>query len=218
VAVKALVATRLGPEWVIPTLWHGDCLPTVAPWPTPFVVKTRHGCNQTLIVRSDFANWQDIRRRAHRWATRGYGRWLDEWLYRHIPHGILVEPYVGEGPCLPIDYKFYVFAGRVAYVQVHLGRGSRHRWLIFDRDWHRVSSPTADADPAPPQSLARMIAAAETLGEGFDFARVDLYEIGGQPLFGEVTFYPGSGLDPFDPVTLDTDMGAHWLSAASEPG
>lgn len=215
VAVKALVAERLGPEWVIPTLWHGDALPVAAPWPMPFVVKARHGCNQTLIVRSPFVDWHAIRRRAERWTMKPYGRWLDEWLYRHIPPGLLVEPFVGEGGQLPIDYKFYVFAGRVEYVQVHLGRGERHRWLVFDRDWRRVSSPTADADPAAPTSLARMIVAAETLATGFDFARVDLYEVGGRPLFGEVTFYPGSGLDRFDPVSLDTQMGAHWLRAAA---
>ena len=62
-----------------------------------------------------------------------------------------------------------------------------------------------------------MIDAAELLGEGFDFARVDLYEIAGRPMFGEVTFYPGSGLDPFDPIALDTEMGARWLDAAAMP-
>jgi len=213
VAVKALVADRLGPDWVIPTLWHGDRLPRFAPWPMPFVVKSRHGCNQTLIVRNEFTDWQAIRRRARRWAAKPYGRWLDEWLYAHIPRGILVEPFIGDGDQLPIDYKFYVFAGHVEYIQVHLGRGSRHRWLVYDRDWQRVSARADAAAPPPPVTLDRMIAAAETLGQGFDFARVDLYEVAGRPLFGEVTFYPGSGLDPFDPVSLDTEMGAHWLRA-----
>ena len=214
--MKALVADRLGVEWVIPTLWHGERLPATAPWPTPFVVKARHGCNQTLIVHNALNHWQDVRRRTDRWSDRPYGVWLDEWLYRHIPRGLLVEPYMGVGDRLPIDYKFYVFAGRVEYVQVHLARGERHRWLVLDRDWRRVSSPTDDPDPPMPASLSRMIAAAETLASGFDFARVDLYEIAERPMFGEVTFYPGSGLDPFDPVSLDAQMGAHWLRAAMD--
>lgn len=216
VAIKALVAERLGPDWVIPTLWHGDRLPVVAPWPMPFVVKARHGCNQTIVVRGDFVNWQAIRQRARRWTRKPYGRWLDEWLYRHIPPGLIVEPFIGEDDRLPVDYKFYVFAGRVEYVQVHLGRGHRHRWLVFDTAWNRVSSPTGDPDPVPPRSLDRMIAAAAIMAAGFDFARVDFYEVAGQPLFGEVTFYPGSGLDPFDPVSLDDQMGAHWLRARAE--
>ena len=85
---------------------------------------------------------------------------------------------------------------------------------MFDRDWHRVSSPTADIDPHPPASLARMIEGAETLGAGFDFVRIDVYECGGLPRFGEMTFYPGSGLDPFDPPILDLVMGSLWLGTS----
>ena len=52
----------------------------------------------------------------------------------------------------------------------------------------------------------------------FDFARIDFYEIAGEPKFGEVTFYPGSGLDPFDPLELDSEIGALWLAGlASRP-
>lgn len=210
---KAIAAERIGADWVIPTLWHGSDLPERPQWPKPFVVKSRHGCNQTAFVRTGAEDWAAIRARARRWMQRDYGSWLDEWLYPHIPRGILVEPFVGSGPELPIDYKCYVFGGRVEFVQVHLDRGGRHRWIVLDRAWKRVSAPTSDPDPVRPTSLERMIEAAEELGRGLDFVRVDLYEIDGRPLFGEMTFYPGSGLDPFDPVSLDALMGAHWLRA-----
>jgi len=42
--------------------------------------------------------------------------------------------------------------------------------------------------------------------------RVDFYEIDGHPRFGEMTFYPGSGLDPFDPPALDAMLGDRWLN------
>ena len=58
-----------------------------------------------------------------------------------------------------------------------------------------------------------MIEAAETLGQGFDFVRVDFYEIDGAPRFGEMTFYPGSGLDPFDPPEIDLILGRLWAEA-----
>ena len=210
VVAKEIVAERIGAEWVTPTLWHGTELPAQPEWPAPFVVKSRHGCNQYAFVFGTCANWSAVRRKAKRWMKRDYGFWLDEWLYNHIPHGILIEPFIGEAKALPIDYKFYVFGGRVKYVQVHLGRGGRHRWIVFDRAWQRVSAITADADPSPPKTLARMIEAAEELARGFDFVRVDLYEVSGKPLFGEMTFYPGSGLDPFSPVSLDQMIGGHW--------
>lgn len=213
VAVKAFVAERLGAEWVIPTLWHGDTLPARPPWAYPFVVKARHGCNQNSFVRSAATDWNRLRERARGWTRRGYGWWLDEWLYQEVPRGLLVEPLVGDGPELPTDYKFYVFGGRVEYIQVHLGRGRRHRWIVLDREWHRVSTPTWDADPPRPHAFAAMLDAAEVLARDFHFVRVDLYEVAGRPLFGELTFYPGSGLDRFDPVSLDRAMGDHWRAA-----
>lgn len=216
VAVKAWVAARLGPSWVIPTLWNGTTLPTEAAWPLPFVVKARHGCNQTRFMFDGKADWRGIRRDAERWMKSQYGSWLSEWLYQDIPRGLLVEPYVGDGPTLPVDYKFYVFGGQVEYVQVHLGRGGKHRWMVLDRDWHRLSTPTGDAAPARPSALTKMISAAETLGQGFNFVRVDLYDGVKSPLFGEMTFYPGSGLDRFDPVSLDARMGRSWRAALSK--
>jgi hypothetical protein len=213
VRAKIFAAERLGPDWIIPTLWHGTALPAAPAWPAPFVVKSRHGCNQRAFVRTGTEDWQAIRRLAARWMATSYGGWLDEWAYSQIPRGILVEPFVGEHGTLPVDWKIYVFGGRACFVQVHLERETHHRWIVMDRNWDRVSAPTRDADPAPPSSLSRMLEAAETLATGFDFVRVDFYEIVGKSLFGEMTFYPGSGLDPFDPVGLDGVMGEAWLRA-----
>jgi TupA-like ATPgrasp len=213
VAVKKVVAERIGSDWVIPTLWHGEELPRKPEWPLPFVLKARHGCNQSAFVHTEPANWDRIRRKAARWLSKEYGFWLDEWLYSQIPRGLIAEPFVGNGRILPVDYKFYVFGGRVEFVQVHLDRGGRHRWMLFDRQWHRVSSPTADPDMVPPANLTKMIEAAEDLGRTLDFVRVDLYEVDSKPLFGEMTFYPGSGLDRFDPVSLDRVIGAYWTRA-----
>ncbi len=208
---KHFVAERLGPEWVTSTLWTGSLLPATPPWPRPFVVKSRHGCNQRRFVRSGEEDWAAIRKAAARWMRREYGFWLDEWGYRGIPRGLLVEPFIGEDLVLPLDYKVFVFHGHAAFIQVHLGREDNHRWLVFDRNWRRVSRRTEDPDPEPPVSLARMIDGAEILGRGFDFVRVDFYEIAGQPRFGELTFYPGSGLESVDPPELDEAMGSLWL-------
>lgn len=213
VAVKDHVAALLGPEWVIPTIWSGSDLPDAPPCAVPYVVKARHGSNQSIYVRDAAADWPKIRVRAAAWMRRHYGTLLDEWLYSHIPLGLMVEPFIGENGQLPIDYKIFVFGGRATHVQVHLEREKRHRWIVFDRTWNRVSSPSDDQDPDCPSSLSRMLDAAETLARGFDFVRCDFYEIAGKPLFGEMTFYPGSGLDKFNPVRLDSVFGELWLAA-----
>jgi hypothetical protein len=209
---KRLAARLLGEEFVVPTLWEGEVLPEVAPWPVPFVVKANHGCGQWRVVR-DPADYRRVRHQSPRWLARHYGAWLDEWHYRAARRTILVEAYVGSGPTLPVDYKVYVFGGRAVMVQVHEGRGGNHFWRQFDRDWQPLSHHAGTA--APPASLAIMLAAAETLAGEADFLRVDFYEVDGRPLFGEFCLYPGSGLDPFNPVELDQWLGGYW-SATGE--
>jgi hypothetical protein len=42
------------------------------------------------------------------------------------------------------------------------------------------------------------------------FVRVDFYEIKASPLFGEMTYYPGSGCERFDPPEFDRNVGRLW--------
>ena len=207
---KAIAEARLGRARSIPTLWLGEVLPEVAPWSMPFIVKANHGCGQFVVVRCA-ADYARAREAAMGWIKRAYGGWLDEWHYGAARRLVLVEPYIG-GAELPIDYKVYVFGGRAALVQVHEGRGARHRWSQFDLDWRPLSTdPIAVEAPA---CLPEMIAAAEAMGEGEAFVRVDFYCEGGALKFGEYCLYPGSGLDPFTPDALDVELGALWSRAA----
>ena len=44
--------------------------------------------------------------------------------------------------------------------------------------------------------------------EDFPFARIDLYNINGQIIFGEITFYPWGGYVTYIPDSFDYDLGA----------
>ena len=203
----------IAPGLSVPTLWEGVDLPLEPPAPLPLVVKANHGCNQYRIIRT-IADWDEARRLAPGWLTRTYGFWLDEWHYTAARPLLLVEPFLGgEGAPLPLDYKVYVFGGRAEVVQLHAGRGVCHRWTQFDREWSALSS---DPLPAPPPShLAEMLEQAERLAVGFDFLRVDFYEVEGRLWFGEFCLFPGSGLDPFQPDSLDARLGVCWSAVRS---
>jgi hypothetical protein len=223
IAVKGHVARRLGDDWVIPTLWHGTDLPETRDWPLPFVLKSSHGCCQCAFVRTGEEDWPAIRRRAHGWLKHRYGGILDEWLYSELDPALLVEPFIGCEGDLPVDYKFFVFGGRAEFIQVDTDREHDHKRVIFDRRWRplpcELQFPVERRELRRPASLQRMIEAAETLGRGFDFVRVDLYEVEERPMFGELSFYPGSGLDRFRPAHFDALFGDLWLQARSlSPG
>ena len=203
---KAVAGTRIGVDHVIPSLWLGKKLPAAPPWPHPFIVKANHGCGQFVVVRGA-ADYRRARILAPLWLARAYGGLLDEWHYGAARRLLLIEPYIG-GAALPLDYKVYVFGGRAEVVQLHVGRGVRHRWSQYDREWAPLS---ADPIAAPPPSLlAAMLAAAEAVAGDTDFLRVDFYFERDRLWFGECCLYPGSGLDPFQPDALDLALGDCW--------
>ncbi len=203
-------ADGLVPGIAVPTLWSGIELPADPPAPLPLVVKANHGCNQYRVIRTE-ADWAEACRAAPGWLAKTYGGWLDEWHYGAARAFLVIEPFLGgEGAPLPLDYKVYVFGGRAEIVQLHAGRGTRHRWTQFDRDWTALSDHPLPA--APPSKLAEMLDAAERLAAGHDFLRVDFYEVEGRLWFGEFCLFPGSGLDPFHPASLDDRLGACWAA------
>lgn len=211
-AAKSLARDVLGTEFVIPTLWHGDELPSTPPWPMPFIVKANHGCQQFVVVRCE-EDWQRARWNAPRWLRSAYGRWLDEWHYGRARRTILVEPFIGPAEGLPVDYKVYVFGGVARFVQVHVGRGKDHRWVQFDRRWQRVSDGSDNI--VAPSKLHEMLSAAEEMAGCRDHLRVDFYEVNGRLWFGETCLFPGSGLDRFAPLSLDKTFGDFWTDGAN---
>lgn len=216
VAVKAFVEERLGADFVTPTLAVGKALPPIEHrnWPIPYVIKSNHGSGGNIFVHSPAdEDWPAIERETKRWMTSRYRPHVREEHYYDIEPQILVEPYIGQdGP--PIDYKFFVFGDRTAFILVYTGRGSDLRIQAFDRDWNllpcRYHKDPPETPPAMPQSFVEMRAAAEKLGSEFSFVRVDFYEVDGRPRFGEMTFTPGSGFRRYECAGFDLTYGALW--------
>lgn len=223
-AVKDYIAEILGNDWVVPTLWVGKELPPLKDrdWEVPFVIKTTHSSGTNIFIRdqSDL-QWDVIEKKVQLWLS-GSGQTpghLAEYHYKKIPPRVIIEPYIGRGRTLPVDYKFFCFDGHVALIQVDLGRSEQHTRALFDTEWNRLEarlkypSPPTTMDIPRPETFAELLDAAKLISKGFDFVRVDFYEFDGQPLVGELTFFPGSGFERFYPRSLDIDLGKRWVTS-----
>jgi hypothetical protein len=217
ILVKDFVKEKLGSEWVTPTLWHGEHLPPLKQrsWPLPFVIKASNGCGWNIFVRQESdLNWSRIESLVVEWRRAPFGADMGEWLYGQIRPALLVEPFIGECSGLPVDYKLWTFFGKVKIIEVVTDRERKLKSTMFDMNWDRMPFCHGyDSDPHDiprPVSLDNMIRAAEILAEDFPFVRVDFYEVGNQPKFGEMSFYPGSGFDRFDPPEWDAKIGELW--------
>lgn len=217
VAVKALIREIIGDGWVIPTLYWGGELPprSKRTWKPPYVIKANHGSGTNIFVRSEQdAKWGEIDKEISRWLRHGHPTAYNEWPYRAIKPMVLVEPMISTVP--PKDYKLFVFGGKVAFIQVDTDRFTVHKRVFFDQEWQRLpfelEFPLEEDEVERPLNLRRMIEAAEKIAKQFPFARVDFYEVDQKPYFGEVTFFPGSGVERFRPSDWDFEIGRRWPS------
>lgn len=224
VAVKDEVARLIGRDHVIPTLWTGE-RPDDIPFddiPPPYVIKVNHGIGHHIFIRrrADI-DAKKIRAHLKRQLRHSYGRDTRQWAYAGIPRRILIERMLEVGGEIPEDYKFFVYHGRVHFIQVEVNRFSRHEAAFFDRTWTKLPGTKVEPDIGKPilkpSHLAEMIAVAEKIGSIFDFVSVDLYCVCGNVYFGETTFYPGSIYLRMGPASWDQMFGEPWLLAKADP-
>jgi hypothetical protein len=222
VKAKQIVAKRFGEKYIIPTLAvyeSADALDFSRPplSQPPYVLKTNHGSGLNIFVRQKPENPEEIRAKLAAFLKIDYENILEEWAYASVERRILVEPLIETPQGYIPDYKFHVFNGKVFAVELVIDRFGGYWINLFDRDWRRLDirkyakrPPFAGEVPAPP-ALAEMIKLAEGLAADFPYVRVDLYDINGAVKFGEMTFYPGSGYDRFEPPEWDEKFGRLWI-------
>jgi hypothetical protein len=216
ILVKEFVRDSLGEDWIIPTVWSGKVLPPLdhRNWEPPYVLKANHGSGWNIFVYSKTPDWESIEKISAKWTSLKYKPYSGQWAYLEVEPALLVEGYIGNISQLPVDYKLFVFSGKVQFIQVDTDRRSQHQRVFFDRAWRRqdftIAFPTDPREISPPHSVERMIWAAERISHEFLFVRVDFYEINGQPKFGEMTFYPESGLFRVSPLEYDRKLGGLW--------
>lgn len=215
ITVKDFVRAKLGDEWLIPTLWTGKELPSTPPWEPPFIVKANHGSGWAAPFRPGDTHWPSLVEKAEGWLRTPYSPHMREWHYARIEPCLLVEPFIGDASSFPVEYKFLTFNGRVEFIQCLARTGLKtFKTAHYNRDWERQPfgsrNPIAEPGPARPASLDAMLAAAERLAEGFDYVRLDFYEVDGKPKFSEMTFFPGSGFVTPIAARQDVWLGEVW--------
>ena len=111
------------------------------------------------------------------------------------------------------DYKFFCFNGKVKCFKIDFGRFVEHHANYYSPEGELLPFGEEGLEPDPshieimPENLNKMIAIAEQLSDGFKFLRVDLYNVKGKIYFGELTFYPASGIGAFVPKCWDEKLG-----------
>ena len=102
------------------------------------------------------------------------------------------------------------FNGEPKYLQINNDKDGMHYVDFYDINWNKVNFTYKNyiqSDhvlPLPPQ-FDEMKELARELSAPFPYVRVDFYNPPNQIIFGELTFFPGSGLLPLVPVENNYD-------------
>ena len=215
--VRDIIKKLIGEKHLIPL--HFQCKTADGldsfKWPNePIIIKTNHASGQVFILKSEkqFVDEIDkIKKQLTKQLNYNFYHAQREWQYKNISPCIIVEKLLlMNANKIPNDYKFHCFNGKAKFIQVDSERFTEHRRIIYDTNWQEQKLewrfPKANPTAAPP-TLNKMIQLAEKLAAQFSYVRVDLYEVNNQIYFGELTFTPAAGLEPFHPEAIDKEWG-----------
>lgn len=225
-AVKKYVAEKIGEQYIIPTLgvWeHFDEI-DFDKLPNQFVLKCTHDSGSTVVVPDKSAmDMIAAREKLENGLRHNYYYHSYEWPYKSVMPRIIAEKFMYDenNPTADkadiTDYKFMCFNGKVRCIFTCTDRHSDDglKVTFFDNDWNQLPFerhyPAAEEGSiSKPVNFELMKSLAEKLAIGIFFVRVDFYEINNQIYFGELTFYPGAGMEEFYPEKYDRILG-DWI-------
>jgi len=209
------VRKKIGAEYLIPLLaaWESADAIDFEGLPERFVLKASHGSGWNILCR-DKSRFDTIsaRKKLAHWLDSDFSKVGREWSYSNPVPRIVGEDFLsdtnGEPPW---DYKFFCYHGEPRFVQVDCARFQSHTRALYDTAWTRIPCRLEYAlqktNSPPPPGLQGMLHLAAKLSEPFPFVRVDLFNLGGKIFFGELTFYPGKGVERFHPGKFDRIFG-----------
>jgi hypothetical protein len=192
--------------------------------PSKFVAKTIGGSggkNVLIVRKKDLKAWPAQSSLLNRWSNTIAADFGREWAYngiktnRIIVEELLEDPNNADGSI--DDFKFMCFNGKFKCLWIDKGRYSDHHRGFWDENLNFLEGVCSDHDtfsvpPQLPDNIKEMARVAEKLSEDFPYSRIDLYNIQGRIVFGEITFYPWSGYVKFTPDEFDYQLGSYFTT------
>lgn len=188
--------------------------------PDKFVLKLSNGCKANLICRDKSKlNSEKIKRDFKVYVSEVKANSGREWPYTKSKPVIVAEKLLEDEAHINNavnDYKIFCYGGKPTYIICVSDRYTdKCNHLVYDTSWKKISvsfeNSRKDEDEPKPENLTQMLEIAAKLSKDFPFARIDLYNINGKIIFGEITFYPWSGYMEFCPDEFDFVLGEHFV-------
>lgn len=182
--------------------------------PNSFVLKLNTGSGYNIVCRDkDTFDKKQATKQLNKWMRQHYGRlFAEQGIYSKIKKLIVAEKYIeafNHGS--PDDYKFFCSYGDVKFLFVASGRAENEtKFDYYTPDWKWINVRNVFPNNGPvdkPKNYDVMLKYASILSKRFPLVRVDMYNIDGEIIFGEMTFTHFGCIAPFTPDSFDFDFG-----------
>ena len=193
--------------------------------PNSFVLKCTHGSHMNIIVKDKTvlskAKIRKYKKQLNKWLRTDYTFYVSlETQYLGIKPRIIIEKFLDE-MIDARDYKFLCFKGKSPFFWINENaadlNGKEHTTTTFNRNCRvadfnmNMNHSKNISDYSLPNNINDMIDIAEKLSDDFLCVRIDLYNVNGKILFGEMTFNSAAGYDVPNPVEYDLELGKYVL-------
>lgn len=229
VAVRDFIANTLGDEYLIPLIgvWETPDEIDFATLPRQFVLKCNHNSGTGMCICKDkfSISEEKVKEDLHKGLKEDYFYFGREWPYKFVKRKIICEQFmVDESGTELKDYKVMCFNGEPKLIELHMGRFTDHQTQDFyDTNWNKTDITqggisvygTSTSDVPKPDTLDKMLEFSRILSKNIPHVRIDWYSINGRLYFGEMTFFDGSGFDPYDRYEDDLLLGS-WINLPKE--
>jgi hypothetical protein len=213
-SVRTFVKKRISDKYLIPLVGvyeRFDDIDIIS-LPEKFVIKATHGSGWNIIVEDKAqVNWKKVNAKMANWLKANYYDITVEACYKNLQGRIIIEHYLADHAGALKDYKFYCCNGEPVGLHVDIDRFGNDTYRVYDAQFNEFVKEKQNGNMPPlvskPDKWDEMLDVCRKLSSGFSFVRVDLYYVDEHIFFGELTFTPGSGLAPFDPVSSDYYFG-----------
>lgn len=217
-AVKDYVTEKLGEGYVVPTLasWENPDKIDFDALPDQFVLKVNWSSGYNIIVKDKSQlNTREAIQKIKHWMEPEQNSYFQtfNWGYKNMKPMAYAETYMEQFDGQLYDYKFYCCNGQVKFLFIATDRhkDGQLTYTFFDPDFNQLPFTYGNRRTAEglqkPKFFQEMIHCAQILSQPFPFVRVDFYETGDKIFIGEMTFYSGGGILPFNPEEWDYKLG-----------
>ena len=212
---KKYVEGLIGKEYIIPMLGIYENFDEINfnELPDKFVIKCTHDSGGLVICDDKFKlNIKKARRKINKSLRKNYFYSGREWPYKNVKPRVIIEEFLDTGKKEISDYKFWCFNGEPKMCLVCTDRFINHKRNVYDLDWNKIdislNFPNAiNLNIEKPKCLNKMIELSRVLSKNIPFIRTDFYIINEKVYFGELTFFPGSGLQKIEPKEWNKKLG-----------